>query len=223
MFEAPSFWISELIRGLPLVPASDWLSGAKHMWFSVKYSADEDNTSADDELGGAKLHETTWGRRRQCQPGRTPSTAAASGAPASSWALGAGRAETARARVGVWRAAAAHRCGLGIQSGYLSCGSLHEGQLTLHCYWNWNWEYCIGLAMQRPGSTCSSQCSVTQDSDHVQLVQFSRRVLRCWTEIRRNMIAWTFYRSLRFARGEFTGYNPAFQLVISVACICMPL
>ena len=29
----------------------------------------------------------------------------------------AGRAETARARVGVWRAAAAHRCGLGIQSG----------------------------------------------------------------------------------------------------------
>lgn len=54
----------------------------------------------------------------------------ASGAPASRWAFGAGRrAETARARVGVWRAAAAHRCGLGIPvSPAVSCCGLYEGQ-----------------------------------------------------------------------------------------------
>lgn len=98
----------------------------------------------------------------------------ASGAPASRWAFGAGRAETARARVGVWRAAAAHRCGLGIPvSPAVSCCGLHEGQLRLGLHRE---ELLLLLKLKlRSGNMKQTvQCTVTQGSDHVQLVQFSR-------------------------------------------------
>jgi hypothetical protein len=83
------------------------------MRFSVNYSPDEDTTTAADELG-------TLSSMRQL--GETPAVPARTDTVhgcqwSSSQPLGAGRAETARARVGAWRAAAAHRCGLGIQSG----------------------------------------------------------------------------------------------------------
>ena len=78
---------------------------------------------------GAKLHQTTWGSCRPCQPGRTPSTAA-SGAPAS-------RPPSRDRPAHVWRAAApaaAHRCALGIQSpccAARACTRLHWEELKL--------------------------------------------------------------------------------------------
>lgn len=79
----------------------------------------------------AKLHETTW--ETPAVPARTD---AVHGCQWSS-SHGSGRAPepkpTARARVGVWRAAAAHRCGLGIQSGCpaAACTALHWEELKL--------------------------------------------------------------------------------------------
>lgn len=118
----------------------------------------------------------------------------ASGAPASRWAFGAGRDETARARVGVWRAAAAHRCGLGIPvSPAVSCCGLHEGQ----------------AAQARPasGRTAAAteaetevrqhemkqtvQCYAGQRSCSVSAVQQVSSERR-WTVIRRTMTASTF-------------------------------
>lgn len=102
----------------------------------------------------------------------------------------AGRAETARARVGVWRAAAAHRCGLGIPvSPAVSCCGLHEGQLRLGLHRE---ELLLLKLKLRSGNMKQTvQCYAGQRSCSVSAVQQVSSERR-WTVIRRTMTDSTF-------------------------------
>ena len=101
------------------------------MRFSVKYSPDEDNTTAADELGVLSSMRQLGGDAGSASPdGRRP------------WLPvelqpAAGRAETARARVGVWRAAPPTAAVLGFSPAVLQPArgsaqpALHWEQLKL--------------------------------------------------------------------------------------------